>query len=537
MKKWINNPVLKGFHPDPSICRAGDDYYIATSTFQWFPGVEIWHSKDLIHWEFVNRPLNEQRLLDMNGIPDSGGVWAPCLTYNRGRFYLVYSNIYTYRNFYKDVDNFLTTADNIHGPWTDPVYLNSSGFDPSMFHDSNGKRYILNQIWDQRDRKNSFYGIYLQEYNEERQCLEGKPVNIFKGSCLGVTEAPHLYKIGRWYYLFCAEGGTFYDHAVTVARAESVTGPYQVSPYHPLLTAKNHPELELQKSGHGCLVETQMGEWYMAYLCSRPDKKKRRCMFGRETAIQKLRMTEDGWFQTEDGTGLPTEQVQAPELPNFYVGDLPTKRSFPGKLPEEFQMLRVPLGKESMQFNKNRESLILYGKESLESLHKQSLVGRRREHWKFMAETRLRFEPDTFQHMAGMALYYDTTNYFYACVSRDELRGKCVFLIECRHGNIRIVGEITPLTEGKMVTLKMEVDGENADFFWSEDGEQFFRMGQTLDATQLSDDFYQEDVHGLRFTGTFIALCCQDLQSHQKDAEYDYFIYQPLEDVKERRIC
>ena len=529
MEKWIYNPVLKGFHPDPSICRVGDDYYIATSTFQWFPGVEIWHSRDLIHWEFVDRPLSEPRLLDMNGIPDSGGVWAPCLTYAGGRFYLIYSNMYTYRNFHKDVDNFLTTADDIHGPWTDPVYLNSSGFDPSMFHDTDGKKYILNQIWDHRDKSNSFYGISLQEYNEDKKCMEGKPVNIFKGSCLGTTEAPHLYKIGRWYYLFSAEGGTFYDHAVTVARAEKITGPYQVSPYNPLLTAKGHPELALQKGGHGCLVETQAGEWYMAYLCARPDKKEHRCMFGRETAIQKLKMTEDGWFQTEDGLGIPSERVPAPELPDFYVKDLPVKRTFPGRLPDEFQTLRIPLTRESMQFDEEKETLILYGKESMESLHKQSLVGRRREHWAFEAETRIRFEPDTFQQMAGMALYYDTTNYFYACISRDESKGKCVYLLECRHGEKRVSGDIAALAEGKPVTLKMQVNEGNAEFFWSQDGERFSRLGETLDATQLSDDFYEEDIHGLRFTGTFIVLCCQDLQSREKSAEYEYFVYQPQE--------
>lgn len=537
MEKWIYNPVLKGFHPDPSICRAGDDYYIAVSTFQWFPGVEIWHSRDLIHWEFTGRPLNEIRLLDMNGIPDSGGVWAPCLTYDKGTFYLVYSNVYTYRNYNKDVDNFLITADDIQGPWSDPVYLNSSGFDPSMFHDNDGKKYIVNQIWDQRDKTSSFYGIYLQEYSEEKKCLTGRPVNIFKGSALGTTEAPHLYKIGKWYYLFCAEGGTFYNHAVTVARSESVTGPYQVSPYHPLLTAKDHPELALQKSGHGSLVKTQFGEWYMAYLCSRPEQKNHRCMFGRETAIQKLEMTEDGWFRTYDGKGLPAEQTPAPDLPDFRVRKLPVKRTFPGKLPGEFQTLRVPLGEDSIQFDKEKESLILYGKESMESLHKQSLIGRRREHWAFAAETRLWFEPDTFQQMAGMALYYDTTNYFYACISRDESMGKCIYLLECRHGEKRVTGKPVPLAGGKPVTLKMEVEGGSADFYWSEDSEQFFRLGNTLDATQLSDDFYEERIHGLRFTGTFVTLCCQDLQSRRKAAEYEYFVYRPLEPAEERTTC
>lgn len=529
MDKWIYNPVLTGFHPDPSICRVGDDYYLATSTFHWFPGVEIYHSRDLVHWEFAGRPLNERRLLDMDGVPDSGGVWAPCLSYDRGTFYLVYSNVYTYRNFNEDINNFLTTAPSIQGPWTDPVYLNSSGIDPSLFHDDDGKKYVVNQIWNQRDKKNAFYGIYLQEYNEEKKCLEGKPVNIFRGSSLGTTEGPHLYKIGNWYYLFCAEGGTFYEHAVTVARSETITGPYQVSPYNPLLTSNGHPELTLQKSGHGCLVKTQGGEWYLAHLCGRPYRETRRCMLGRETAIQKLKMTEDGWFLTEDGTGLPRDRVPAPDLPDFPVEKIPVKRTFPGKLPEEFQTLRIPLPEDSMQFDREKETLILSGKESMESLHKQSLVGRRREHMVFTAETKLCFEPDTFQQMAGMVLYYDTTNYFYACISRDESVGKCIFLLECRHGDNRVVGKLESLSEGQPVVLRMQVNEGCADFFWSEDGKNFRKLGETMDATQLSDDFYEQDPYGLRFTGTFIALCCQDLQSREKSAEYEYFIYKPQE--------
>ena len=165
----ITNPILTGFHPDPSMIRVGEDYYIAVSTFEWFPGVPIYHSRDMKHWELLTHALTDDRAADLRRLPSAKGVWAPCLSYDRGTFYLVYSNVYTYRNFNEDINNFLTTAPSIQGPWTDPVYLNSSGIDPSLFHDDDGKKYVVNQIWDQRDKKNAFYGIYLQEYNEDKK--------------------------------------------------------------------------------------------------------------------------------------------------------------------------------------------------------------------------------------------------------------------------------------------------------------------------------------------------------------------------------
>ena len=204
----ITNPILPGFNPDPSIVRVGDDYYIATSTFEWYPGVQIHHSRDLKNWRLVSRPLNRADLLDMRGNPDSGGIWAPCLSWSDGLFHLVYTDVKRLDGNFKDSHNYLTTCATIDGDWSERVYLNSSGFDASMFHDEDGRKWLVNMIWDHRPWCNRFGGIYLQEYSVEKGALVGEMINIFRGSPLGLTEAPHLFKRDGWYYLLTAEGGT-----------------------------------------------------------------------------------------------------------------------------------------------------------------------------------------------------------------------------------------------------------------------------------------------------------------------------------------
>ena len=146
----IRNPILPGFNPDPSICRVGDDYYIATSTFEWYPGVQIHHSRDLVNWRLVTRPLDRAAQLDMRGNPDSGGVWAPCLSHADGRFWLVYTDVKRLDGNFKDAHNYIVTAPAIEGPWSDPTYVNSSGFDPSLFHDDDGRKWFVNMVWDHR---------------------------------------------------------------------------------------------------------------------------------------------------------------------------------------------------------------------------------------------------------------------------------------------------------------------------------------------------------------------------------------------------
>ena len=184
----IRNPILPGFNPDPSIVRVGDDYYIATSTFEWYPGVQIHHSRDLVHWRLLTRPLRRPSQLNMLGDPDSCGVWAPCLSWDAGRFHLIYTDVKRYGRTtvggasgasLRDFHNYLVTSDDIEGEWSDPIYLNSSGFDPSLFHEDDGRKYLVNMLWDHRPGRNRFAGIVLQEYSPaERRSDRRAPADL-----------------------------------------------------------------------------------------------------------------------------------------------------------------------------------------------------------------------------------------------------------------------------------------------------------------------------------------------------------------------
>jgi len=190
----VHNPVLPGFHADPSILRVGDWYYIANSTFEWFPGVEIHRSKDLASWERLPSPLTRKSLLNMEGAGASSGIWAPGLSWSDGLFWLIYTNIRSWDSGpWKDAPNYLVTAPSIEGPWSEPVFLNCSGFDPSLFHDDDGKKWLVNMEWDYRATgSGQFSGILLQEYSPAEKRLIGPARKIFRGSDIGMVEGPHL---------------------------------------------------------------------------------------------------------------------------------------------------------------------------------------------------------------------------------------------------------------------------------------------------------------------------------------------------------
>jgi len=530
----IRNPILPGFNPDPSIVRVGDDYYIATSTFEWYPGVQIHHSRDLANWRLLTRPLRRASQLNMLGDPDSCGVWAPCLTYSDGLFWLIYTDVKRYGRTTvggasgaspRDFHNYLVTCPTIDGEWSDPVYLNSSGFDPSLFHDADGRKYLVNMLWDHRPGRNRFGGIVLQEYSAAQRKLVGERQNIFKGTSIGFTEAPHLYQRNGFYYLITAEGGTGWGHAMTMARSRSLAGPYELHPDKYIITARQFPDAPLQRAGHGDLVDTQAGETYAVYLCGRPLANRGRCVLGRETAIQKMIWGNDHWLRTRDGSGVPELETPAPELPAAPLAPAGTRENFDGKqLPIDFQWLRSPFPEELFSLSERPGFLRLHGRETLGSIFRQSLVARRQQAHCYSATTALEYEPAHFQQSAGLVCYYNSAKFHYLHVSHDEEHGRHLRVMTCTPDSPQSDAFTAPLriAPGR-IELRVEVDFERLRFGYRLDGGSWNWLPELFDASILSDEATAPGAPN--FTGAFVGMACQDMSGMAQPADFDYFEY------------
>lgn len=524
----IQNPVLPGFHPDPSICRVGDDYYIANSSFEWFPGVPVHHSKDLMNWRLIGHALTRKSQLGLRGVPDSAGVWAPSLSFADGQFWLVYTNL---RNTgmgrpFKDLEIFLTTAPDIHGPWSEPIELNSVGFDPSLFHDDDGRKWLVNMIWDfRKGRPSRFAGIVIQEYDPRTRRLVGPMTNILAKPVL--TEGPNLYKRNGWYYLMLAEGGTGWNHGISMARAKKILGPYELDPQPSVITSRDDYGLPLQKAGHGEIVETPAGEWYLAHLASRPITPERRCMLGRETCLQKVEWSADGWLRLANGGHHAQMTWPAPKgLSPHPWPAIPERDHFDSpKLGLSWSSLRNPADESWLNLSERPGWLRLRGRDSQHSLFDQSLVARRAQHFQFTAETCLEFSPENFMQSAGLICYYDTRTHFYLRVTRDETRGRILGIVLTDDGNYDelAAGEIA-VNDWKQICLRAEVDFHKLQFSASPDGKSWRNIGPVLDSSKLSDDYGA----GLHFTGALVGLCAQDVSGTRAVADFDYFDYRPL---------
>jgi xylan 1,4-beta-xylosidase len=535
----IVNPILPGFNPDPSICRVGEDYYIATSTFEWYPGVQIHHSRDLVNWRLVKRPLDRASQLDMRGNPDSCGIWAPCLSYADGLFWLVYTDVKRLDGNFKDAHNYIVTAPAIEGPWSDPVYVNSSGFDPSLFHDDDGKKWFLNMVWNHRSnsvggspKHPAFAGILLQEFDPKAGRLVGEVKNVFAGSSHGLVEGPHLFKRDGWYYMTVAEGGTGYDHAVTMARSRSIDGPYELHPDIHLFTSKDAPEAPLQRAGHGQVVETPDGAVYHTHLCSRPLPGVRRSPLGRETAIQKCVWKEDGWLYPASGSPVPELQVPAPfDAEHVEARPAPltaVERVFDGKeLPGEFQWLRTPHPERI--FTLTGSALRLIGRESVGSWFEQALVARRQEHHRYRAETEVHFQPSNHQQAAGLTAYYNRHKFHFLAVTWHETAGRSLTILSCPgdwpDGRLSFpLDEPVPLPDDGRVGLAVEVRDADLQFFYRTDGD-WRPVGPVLDAGVISDEGGRGE-HG-SFTGAFVGMLCFDTSGAALPADFARFSYLP----------
>ncbi len=512
----IENPILKGFCPDPSIVRVGEDYYIATSTFEWWPGVKLHHSKDLKNWEQIPSPLRRESQLNMIGNPTSGGIWAPCLSYDQGKFYLVYTDVKTKKGRYYNNHNYLVETEDIYGEWSDPIYLNSTGFDPSLFHDQDGKKYLVNM-------RNGFKGILLQEYDAKNKCLVGEAVTIFRGTEAGYTEGPHLYYIRGWYYLIVAEGGTGYGHCVTMARSKNIWGPYEVDPENPMLTSKTDDGAYLQKCGHADLTDTPYGEWYMVHLCSRPRENEKACLLGRETALQKVYWNEEGWLRLETGGNTAAQFVQEPKGIKAYPfkKDLIKDDFEEEELNVKYVSPRVPLG-ECLDLTVRKGFLRLYGQESMNSLHQVSLVAQRQVNVKAIVTTSMEFTPTHPEQLAGLAYMYDAMNFYILGKTADDQGHPYLTLVQSDAGAVTDLME--PISLEKHTRLYMKVEtcskGEYAQFYYSYDEVNWLPVGEPCDTRILTDE------HCRGFTGAHFGLYCHDMTGKRLYADFDYFSYQ-----------
>ena len=532
----IINPVLRGFHGDPSMIRVGDTYYIASSTFEWFPGVRIHESKDLVHWNLTTSVLDRVELLDMKGNPCSGGIWAPDLSYADGRFWLVYTDVKVVEGAFKDMFNYLTTAENIKGPWSKPIPLNGVGFDASLFHDDDGKKYLIQQTWDHREYNHSFHGLTLTEYDAEQKKLKPETArNVYRGTDVKLVEGPHIYKMNGYYYIFAAEGGTVWTHQEIVARSETLYGPYETEPDGPFITNFDTPNHALQKQGHGSLVKTPGGEWYYASLCARPlhhptesrHDPRGWCTLGRETSIQKVYWDEEGWPRIVGGHGGLVE-VDAPKdaikteapassavLDNFMATELDG----------EWNTLRVPFSAQMGTVGGGKLELI--GQGSLSNRFNLSMIARRWKDFQFETITKVNFSPYNYQSMAGLVNYYNNRHWSWIFITKDDEENKRIEVAECDNGKYTSIlkENAIKIPEGAAgVWFKTIVDHLDYFYEYSFDGEKYNRIPAKLDAKILSDDYVNSHYGGF-FTGAFAGLAAVDYSGYGSKATFEFFEY------------
>ncbi|AQW20992.1 glycoside hydrolase 43 family protein [Lentilactobacillus curieae] len=536
----INNPVLPGFNADPSIIRVDDTYYIANSTFEWFPGVRLHESKDLVHWNLLPSPLSTTELLNMKGNPASGGIWAPDLSYSDGQFWLVYTDVKVTEGAFKDMTNYLTTAKDINGPWSSPIRLNGVGFDASLFHDEDGRKYLVQQTWDHREYKHPFNGITLTEYDVSTKKLKPETARtIYYGTKVKLVEGPHIYQKDGYYYLFAAQGGTVFTHQEVVARSTSLDADsFATEPGEVFLTNFDTPDLEIQKQGHGALVSTPGGEWYYASLSSRPWNHDNESAYdprgwstlGRETSIQKVEWDDEGWPRIVGGHGGQVE-VDAPK--DAIITDAPLDHSRHDDfdddvLDNDWNTLRVPFNAEMGSTGSG--NLRLVGKNSLASTFDVSLVASRWQAFNFDAETKVKFNPFSYQQMAGLTNFYNDKHWSWIFVTFDENKGRVIEVAENNRGNYTSYlkeDAISIPANIEAVYFRTKVRKQTYTYEYSFDGKEWKEVPVKLDAAVLSDDYVLQTYGGF-FTGAFVGLAAVDYAGYDEPAEFDYFDYKEL---------
>ncbi len=403
-----HNPILKGFYPDPSICRAGEDFYIAVSSFVYAPGVPLFHSKDLAHWEQVGNILDRESQLPVDG-EISRGIFAPTIRFHEGTYYMITTNVSHGGNFY-------VTAEKPEGPWSEPNYLEDCpGIDPSLFFDDDGKCYYVGTRPNpEGDRYNGDWEIWVQELDLEKKQLVGESMAIWKGAVKDVIwpEGPHLYKIGDWYYLVHAEGGTGPEHAISVARSKELFHWFEGCPRNPIFSHRNlGKDYPIIYAGHGDLVDDADGNWYIVMLASRQCK--RHCSIGRETFLAKVEW-EDGWPVIAQGVGRLEETVELPLAEHLFAeeNDWSDSLHFHGKELDQ-RLVGIEKRDETIYSLTERPGYLrLYTRpERIEDTCYPSYLGLRQKDYGFAASCGVVFDPKTEHECGGVVLFQNHENH------------------------------------------------------------------------------------------------------------------------------
>ncbi|MFF5264291.1 glycoside hydrolase family 43 protein [Actinomadura viridis] len=500
LPRRFRNPVLPGCHPDPSVCRVGDDFYLVTSSFEWFPGLPLFHSRDLVHWRPVGHAMDRPSQLPLDGVRASGGLYAPTLRHHDGRFYLVCTLV----DGTSWSGHFVLTATDPAGPWSEPHPLDGAGIDPSLFFDDDGRAWFT--ATRETGRYKGHTEIYLREFDPSALTLTGGEHVIWDGAVKGAiwSEGSHLYKIDGRYHLLTAEGGTAHDHAVMIARADHVTGPYEGDPRNPVLTHRHlglgHP---IVGTGHADLVRTPAGEWWMVLLAMRPHHDDR-CVLGRETFLTPVRW-EDGWPVA--GPVEPSHPF--PSLPEHRWPAEPACDHFDApELGPSWNVLRTP--RERWWSLTERPGHLRLRARPVSLAANPSLVGRRQSHPAFAAYTALDLAGE--QVSAGLALVQNDAFHVLLLATGRELR-----LVVRERGVASVLAEVP--AECHRVRLGVEAHGRWYQARYSLEPGRWEPLGAPVDGDLLSSQ-----VAG-GFTGVYVGVYATGDGGH---ADFDWFEYSPL---------
>jgi len=496
------NPIISGFHPDPSVCKAGDDFYLVTSSFEYFPGVPLFHSKDLIHWEQIGHCLTRPSQLPLNNCRVSGGIYAPTIRYFKGMFYMITTNV--------SKGNFIVYSKDPAGEWSEPVWLQQAGIDPSLYFEGD-KCYLTS---------NPGNTIYLSEINP----TTGEQLTISKAIWSGTggryPEAPHLYKKDGWYYLMISEGGTEYAHRVTIARSRNIDGPYESNPANPILTHMNvnaqwNP---IQGTGHADMVQANDSSWWMVCLAFRPQSGLHH-LLGRETYLAPVRWDKNSW-PVINGNGTIDLNMNVSTLPLQPVKQALYNTTFDEqKLGFEWNYLRNPT---LNNYSLNRRKGYLRLKASpvkLDDVDSPTFVGRRQEHVDFSTTTALNLFDAQKGDESGITVLMSNEAHYDLSIFQES-NSKRFLILKYRLGNLLHTDAKVEIPK-KQVYLQVRGSADYYTFLYSLDGTNFQSLGK------MNTRYISSETAG-GFTGIYLGLFSTSESKLSKAyTDFDYFTYTP----------